>query len=121
MTAANCVASGSPWINTMAGLADDPTNHGSVAHGTRIVKYSVVCSWLRYRRVTTARAGSSPQLAAPIEPVLPGQRVISKTRCGRPTVRSGDAPPKTLAFSQDNEGRPPGLLREGGNWSDGSH
>ena len=50
----------------MAGLADVPTNHGSVAHVTRIVKYSVVCSWLRYRRVTTARAGSSPQLAAPL-------------------------------------------------------
>ena len=62
-----------------------------------------------------------PPIGSAIEPVLPGQRVISKTRCGRPTVRSGDAPPKTLAFSQDNEGRPPGLLREGGNWSDGSH
>ena len=44
---------------------DDPTNHRSVAHGTRIVKYSVVCSRLRCRRVKTARGGSSPEPAAP--------------------------------------------------------
>ena len=56
-----------------------------------------------------------------IKPVLPGQRVIAKTHCGRRTVRSDDAPPKTLAFSQDNEGRPPGLSHEGGNLSDGNH
>ena len=37
-----------------------------------------------------------PPIGSAIEPVLPGQRVISKTRCGRPTVRFGDAPPKRL-------------------------
>ena len=62
-----------------------------------------------------------PRTGSAIKPVLLGQRVIPKTCCGRRTVRSDDAPPKTLTFSQDNEGRPPGLSREGHNWSDGSH
>ena len=62
-----------------------------------------------------------PPTGSAIEPVLPGQRVIPKTRCGQRTVLSDDAPPKTLAFSQDNEGRPSGLWREGGNLRAGSH